>query len=177
MTPSDFLVFSDGSGHIDGYGGWASYMKSVDGRFSMYRAGSMIGTSVDRMEMTAMLEGLQMVLEIIPHADQSPRLMKTWKPKVDLFSDRENMVLSIRGTYSRSNSADLWRRFEFYESLMVIEAFHVPRETDYPEFVQVDLDASSGRILIKDFAEKCKLMAQDYKALSDHLPSHLPPKP
>lgn len=151
MTP-DIIVFSDGSGfHKDSFGGWSAIATTPDRIWKLFRWGSMVGTSVDRMEMTAMLEGLQMAVEI---ADVLPKKsLKKIKSKVHIYTDRENMVLSIKNVYSRSNSPDLWARFEVYEKILDITATHVDRETDFPEFVQVDLHSSSGRIHAKGYYE------------------------
>lgn len=131
----------------------------------MFRMGAIVGCTVDRMEMTAILEGLQLVIEMTPWAVREPdEDSLTWRPKVKMFSDRENLVLSIQRVYDRSNSRDLWARFEHYEGLIDIEAQHVLRETDYPEFVQVDTHASTGRIIAKEYG-----MATD-------LPLHCPPQ-
>ena len=149
----DFLMFTDGSGWKDGYGGWASLVKTFDGAHQMFRMGAIIGCTVDRMEMHAILEGLQLAIEMIPWAVREPDDdLRTWKPKVKMFSDRENLVLSIQRVYDRSNSRDLWARFEYYESQLDIEAEHVLRETDFPEFVQVHTHASTGRIIAKEYA-------------------------
>jgi len=150
--PADFLMFTDGSGYKDGYGGWACLVKTSDSMHQMFRMGAVIGCTVDRMEMTAILEGLQLVVEMTPWAVRRPEEDRnTWRPKVRMFSDRENLVLSIQGVYDRSNSPDLWHRFQYYETLLDIEPVHVLRETDHPEFVTVDMQASTARIIAKEY--------------------------
>jgi hypothetical protein len=156
----DLLVFSDGSGYKDGFGGWAAFACTPDRNWKTFRQGAIIGTSVDRAEMTGLLEGLEMAWEL---ARLHPKFQlsnpDSVKPKVRLHCDRENLVLSIRGVYDRSNCADLWARFAYYEKVLDIIPVHVERETDFVEFVQCDLHASSGRIVAKDYANAAKVPA------------------
>jgi ribonuclease HI len=150
---AQFSVYSDGSGHVDGYGGWACYVDDHTSGKAYFRQGSVIGTSVDRMEMTAMLEGMEIVMELARRTEQyqtAKMLGEVWKPLVHLFSDRENMVLSIKGVYERSNGRDLWARFAYYEDRCAIVAHHVNRETETPQFRTVDLYASTGRVVAKN---------------------------
>lgn len=152
---ANFTVWSDGSGYKDGFGGWAVRVRSENGEYDLFRMGCMAGTTVDRMELTGMLEGLQVVFEwfqaagnrFTRDADDLPR------PQVKIYSDRENLVLSIKKVYDRSNALDLWARFECYEKFMTVMAEHVMRETDFPEFMMADLHASSGRIIAKNYVE------------------------
>ncbi len=159
----DVLVFSDGSGYKDGYGGWAAYVCTPDRRWKTFRMGAIAGTTVDRAEMTAMLEGLEMAFWM---ARDLPQYQVNFgdmmgapcdRPKVLVYTDRENMVLSCKGVYDRSNSPDLWRRFEHYERELALTVMHVERETDFPELQTCDLHASTGRIIAKNYAENCAL--------------------
>jgi hypothetical protein len=162
MQDPDITVYSDGSGYQpDGYGAWAALAVSRGEVFRLFRTGMSSGTSVDRMEMTAMLEGLQMADEIIEDEFLNK---EEWhyaeglgcdRPRfrVRLLSDRESMVLSIKGVYGRTNAPDLWERFSYYEKRMEISAEHVARETDFADFQWVDLFASTGRIVIKQYLE------------------------
>jgi ribonuclease HI len=149
---ADILVFSDGSGYApDGFGGWAAIACTPDRTWKTFRMGSTFGLSVDRAEMTGLLEGLEMALSISRALNRAPDMEEGWKPTVAIFTDRENMALSIKGVYDRSNCPDLWYRFSYYESQLNIIATHVARETDYPEFALCDLHASTGRLVAKDY--------------------------
>lgn len=120
--------------------------------------GSTFGLSVDRAEMTGLLEGLEMALSmsrVLPKAQFMSG--ETWRPVVVAHSDRENMVLSIKGVYDRANCPDLWARFSYYEKVLDIRPIHVPRETDYPEFVVCDLNASTGRLIAKAYGDTMSL--------------------
>lgn len=150
----DLLLFTDGSGHRDGFGGWCAVARTPDKRFGYTQFGCASGTSVDRMEMTAFLEGLTMLstaIKGLPTLTPNPNRIRG--PIVFWYSDRESLVLSVRGKYARSNSPDLWARFEYYEKQFDIYPFHVSRETDFAEFRDADLHASSLRIVIKHYTE------------------------
>lgn len=155
---SDYLLFTDGSGYQDGYGGWACIVTDPSGTPLMFRMGCIMGATVDRMELTAILEGLQLVEEL---KTTNPKSIgdqgRTWHPVVHLFSDRENLVLSIQKVYDRSNAPDLWKRYEFYEGRLHVVARHVERETDHSQFITVDLHASTARIIIKQYGEANEL--------------------
>lgn len=162
--PPDFLVWTDGSGHVSGFGGWACRVDTQDRFHKMFRMGAVIGTSVDRMEMTAILEALQLVMEMRHLAARDESDPVQLRPlKVKMFCDRENLVLSIQRVYDRSNCQDLWERFAYYEQRLEIDIEHVLRETDFPEFEMVDLHASTGF-----------QMAKNYQAATDLL-SHIVP--
>ena len=150
---TDILVFSDGSGYKDGYGGWAACACTPDRNWKTFRMGSTFGLSVDRAEMTGMLEGLEMALSMSRVLPKAYTMGEGWKPVVAIFTDRENMALSIKGVYDRSNCPDLWARFAYYESKLDIVATHVERETDFKEFVMCDLHASTGRLIAKSYGE------------------------
>jgi len=152
MNEHDVLVFSDGSGYEkDGHGGWSAMACTLDRNWCTFRMGAIIGTTVDRAEMTGMLEGLQMAWEMSLNL---PKFVRgdSHKASVLIHCDRENVVLAIKKVYDRTNAPDLWARFEFYEKVMDIQANHVMRETDFPEFQQCDLHASTGRLIAKDHA-------------------------
>ena len=161
MDQPQYILFTDGSGYKDGYGGWACRVKSPDDKSCDYfRMGAIIGCTVDRMELTAILEGLQIVLEITMEARGGLRGHDVL-PFVKLYSDRENLILSIKGIYDRSNAPDLWARFAFYEKYLQIEPEHVLRENEHIEFEGVDLHASTGRIIAKNYGTAV------------HVPNHL----
>ena len=118
--------------------------------------GAMSATSVDRAEFTAFIEGLRLCLEVwsgISKTSLRGENEDRPKPKVHWFSDRESLVLSVRKVYARENCPDLWRAFEYYEDRMDIDATAVtePFTETEPEFVEVDLRASTGREIIKHY--------------------------
>jgi ribonuclease HI len=144
----DLLIVSDGSGHVDGYGGWAVTVFTPDRNIQVVRLGMINGITVDRAEMTAMLAGLAAALDILEKWPDRPE-----RPWVHVKSDRENMVLSMKGVYGRRNSPDLWASYEWFEKQLDITCEHIDREADCPELQQMDLHASTGRIVAKTYAE------------------------
>jgi hypothetical protein len=147
---ADVTLFTDGSGHMDGFGGWAAVVKSRDGKFRDFRMGAMTGTSVDRMEMTAMIEGLHMALHLVTEHPEIRRNIGIL-PSVLWYSDRESMVKSALGEFGRTNATDIWSQYAWFETQLRIYPVHVLRETEHPEFQAVDLHASTARLIIKNY--------------------------
>ena len=148
----DYILFTDGSGREqDGFSGWStqvfSQLPCINPR--RRRMGAMTGSTVDRAEFTAFLEGLQMILEM----DAEQHRIGNHRPEVLWYSDRENLVLSVSGKYGRKSSPDLWARFAYYESRMLIKSTHVSRETDFKEFQDCDLQSSTMRVVIKNYVD------------------------
>jgi len=147
----DIEIYTDGSGHINGFGGWAAFITTPDRIKKDFRMGSACCTSVDRMEFTALLEGLQGAWEMVM---QRPEYMDPdWKPNILWFSDRESLVNSVKGIYGRTNCPDLWQRFDFYEANMIINPRFVTEEIKKTlvEFKEVDLQSSVGYQMIKNY--------------------------
>ena len=161
----DFVVYTDGSGYSDGYGGSASYMRSEKHDKEETRLASFSHVSTDRAEFEALLMGLQSILECMgwtgkgdtKRLEASPN-----KPTVCWFTDRESLVLSIwrdedgQTIFRRKKQKDLWARFEFYETLFDISPFLIPRNSE-EEHAFVDRLASEGRLLVKEYYEIVKL--------------------
>lgn len=122
-------------------------------------AGGMLGVDVERAEFMALLEGLQLILQEANLADVKARAYLLLNPiRLTWFSDRESLVHSVtRGDdgqpiNKRTASADLWARFEFYEPMFRISAFHLPRNTN-PNQAVADQISSDLRTLLKDYFE------------------------
>lgn len=147
----DIEIYTDGSGHKNGFGGWAAFIATPDRVFKDFRMGTANGTSVDRMEFTALLEGLQGAWEMSEKMPQ--KHLGEWKPGVRWFTDRESLLNSVKRIYDRSNCQDLWNRFVFYEKRMDIDAKFVTDEMikTMPEFREVDLQSSTGYQMLKSY--------------------------
>jgi len=147
----DIEIYTDGSGHINGFGGWAAYITTPDRTRKDFRMGGASRTSVDRMEFTAFLEGLQGAMEM---AQEMPEWRdEGWCPAVLWYSDRESLVNSVLKTYARSNCPDLWDRFAFYEGQLLITPKFVTEEifAHSAEFREVDLQSSVNYQMIKAY--------------------------
>lgn len=170
----DFFLFTDGSGHQDGYGGWASLILGPTYNIAHARMAAAKGTTVERAEFEALLMGLQSILEQAKlESSSSLSRLETSPLHVLWLSDRESLVLSVTrkpdGTpvYRRKASPDLWARFAWYEKIFKITARHVKRETNAHHDI-VDRLASDARVLIKDYMEMPE------NAIRELLPSAVP---
>lgn len=152
MNDSDFdlVCYSDGSGHVDGFGGWAALCETPDKVWCIFRSAAINGISVERAEFSGLLEGLQMAMEL---SKQLPQYVPGWKPRVMLFTDRENLVLSIKGVYDCGTDKDLWNRYRYYESILDIAVTHLDRESKIAAFKLCDREASTCRIIAKQYAQ------------------------
>jgi hypothetical protein len=157
----DFCLVTDGSGHQDGYGGWSSLaigMQSFLGKTRVCMAGCR-GTTVERAEFSALLLGLQSILEAAGLDNRSGLdPLERCPLRVLWISDRESLVLSVTRrpdgstVYRRKASPDLWAHFEWYEKYFAITPRFSKRETNLYHNV-VDRLASDARVLIKDYME------------------------
>lgn len=155
----DFFLYTDGSGHQDTYGGWASVVVGPKHNVFEARMAACKGTTVERAEFEALLLGLQSILERtkmegaagIQHLERIPF-------KVLWLSDRESLVLSVtrkpdgNTVYRRKASPDLWARFEWYEKLFKITPRHTKRENN-PYHDIADRLASDARVLVRDYMD------------------------
>jgi len=139
----DWVVYTDGSGHKDGYGGCAAvgWNKGVTQTFQLMQGRN--ETSTARMEMEALLMSLQWIAE---HRELNERPCVWW------LSDRQDLVMSVAKICERRKNPDLWYRLSYYESMFDIHPYHAPRATTKGN-VLVDSLAGAGRKLIKNYLE------------------------
>jgi ribonuclease HI len=151
----DYVLFSDGSGHQDGYSGWCAVVINQHDGSVMRTLGSVFPSSTNRAEFTALLEGLELIQTLIDNGKL--KSIHPGRPRIHWYSDRESLVGSVSRKWGefagRSAEPDLWRRFEHYENRFVITATHIKRETDFADFEFADLHASSQRIVLKSYCE------------------------
>lgn len=150
MTETDFLLFTDGSGHEDGFGGWAAVAlhKSTGKLHEAYGCESR--TSTDRMEWAGLLAGLEMCRSL---AVTDYRLLIPGKPRIVWYNDRESVVKYVQSVHGYNSSKDLLARYHSLAATVELTAQHVKIEQDIPAFTFVDLHASSLRIAIKDYVQ------------------------
>ena len=165
---SPFLLFTDGSGCNDSFGGSASVaIHTGEPTFAHYVTRATYSTTVfnnvDRMEFDGLLNGLQSILDAL-HIHTPPMLedLRRRRPAVAWFTDRESLALSVwrpaiaeAGVprppfYARRASPDLWRRFDYYEELFHVIPMFNPRET-LAAHTEIDELASEMRELIKEW--------------------------
>ena len=150
---SSFTLYTDGSGYQDGFCGYcATFVSHIKGHPDTKSVmGAMSGSTVDRAEMTGLLEGLQAItdfLETVPSFRlPGGRITIGW------FTDREALAKSVSGEYGRGSSPDLWARLAKYEETFNIVPTWVQRENETKEFQICDLHASTMRVMIKHYLE------------------------
>lgn len=138
----DYYIFTDGSGHKDGVGGWAAYILNTQTLSSNLIYGGQNKTTTYRQEFKALLEALQFLFQ----NDDNKNL------QIEHYTDSESLNKGIRNEYSRRNrNIDLWNFYEFFEIYYFIESNHVNRDVSAIE--KVDLHASSMREIIKQYTQ------------------------
>lgn len=153
QVENNYTVYSDGSGHQDGFSGFAAIVENIDTGETRKVIGGMTCSSVNRAEFTAFLEGLELVIK---WENETKHIGKR-KAIVKWYSDRENLTKAVAYAWGpgkgRDTDVDLWRRFSYYEALLQIRGEHVPRDIGWPQFKRVDLDASTLRMIVKNYDE------------------------
>lgn len=140
--PVEWLIWTDGSGHTDGYGGYGAIAARVKSRAGIHpgplRASAAIhGTTVNRAEFTGLLEALQMIHSSEMKARGGGSSMYPSVPvRVRWFSDRENLVLGVGldpatgdPYYARHVDQDLWARYDWYAKSILVYPVYVARNT------------------------------------------------
>ena len=120
----DWILITDGSGHPDGLGGWGAIGWRTAGktRKTFKMKGCQNETTVARMEMTALLEGLHFISE--------QKGIPGHRPVVWWLSDRMDLVNDLRGVNKkRSANLDLWARFNYLDQKVEVHAFYAKRMT------------------------------------------------
>lgn len=136
--PLDWILWTDGSGHKDGL--QVSFVWFRSTRFPVPFSTLSASTcgSVNRAELTALLDGLHAILEMERgNAGEKAGWTPPMPRHVMWVSDRQNLVLSVardpetgQPVYKRDVDADLWARFEWYEKHFRVHPVHVARDTN-----------------------------------------------
>ena len=144
------LIVTDGSGHQDGNnaGGFAAIIRLPNGEAPMILYGAKTGTSVERMELEALLDALAWLVRGGYDAN---------RPEVRWYCDRQTLVEAVKRdewgepVMARSRAAaDLWARFECLEPLFRVTAIWNPR-CHLAANRRVDALAGELRIMLRDF--------------------------
>lgn len=161
-TDYDFELYTDGSGHADTFGGHS--VIGVSNKYNKYfvRAGAIYGTTTDRQEFEAFLNGLQGILDVMEwNSGGELKMLAARRPSVFWISDRENLVGSVtldekgHSLFKRKSSPDLWARYAFYETIFAVTAVHRDRNTVAFQ-AMADRISSECRVLIKNYIEILK---------------------
>jgi ribonuclease HI len=158
LTPAgkDFALYTDGSGHADGFGGHAVLCVSEKYHKFFVRSAGVYGTTTERQEFEALLSGLQGIMDVMDWNNHAAHdMLQHMKASVFWLSDREALVGCVRREngkplFRRRTCLDLWARFDFYEHYFDIEAVHRNRN-DNPYQALTDQVSSESRDLMKDY--------------------------
>ena len=156
-SPIDWMVWTDGSGHVDGFGGYGAVAMRVrllgNTCIPIQRASAAIcGTTVNRAEFTGLLEALQVIHTIeMGGRGQGASMYPVIPVRVRWFSDRENLVLGVatnpetgEAWYGRNVDQDLWARYDWYAKSIIVRPVHIERNSMAMQ-AKCDFIASHGR--------------------------------
>lgn len=144
----DYVLYTDGSGHENGWGAYASVAKfNAEPAQHILRLAGNYGSTVQRNELTAFLDGLHSIAD-----HQLRRVMRlglrevapknAWNTflgddriTVLWFTDRQNLAKALiydedyRPLNGRNNERDLWLRFSSMAKHFCITPLQVPRNS------------------------------------------------
>lgn len=172
----DYLLFTDGSGCTQGWGAHAAVIQRIDldpekgfRRVvdSRVRVGASYGSTVQRNELTAMLDGLHEILQwhIAETRDDDgiavdnqrkglQKLVADDRVTVMWFTDRSNLAKALlfdehdRPLNARASDVDLWLRFSSMARFACITPMLVARNS-VPEQAACDAMCSAARLALK----------------------------
>jgi len=162
----DFILVTDGSGHVDGFGGWAAEIETGPTRPSEkhHIFGGAAGTGeVFRMELTGLISALTFIFNKWQFwQGDMLRAFRSNPLKIVWSGDNQALVRAVyrdpvtkQHANSRYSCPDLWRQFEWYESFVIIAAQFVEREE--PIMQTVDWYASTNRRMCLELAAAAPL--------------------
>ena len=137
-------LFTDGSCYVASHtGGYASLIAFEDGSRKLIFGGAH-ATSIERMELTAVIEGLRYIRQYF--AD----LIKQTGTQVHvtLVNDREDLLRQISGEYGSKHNHDLWAAFKAVSDGMRITPIWTTRNI-HPAQAMVDKVCGDVRILLE----------------------------
>jgi hypothetical protein len=143
----DFCVYTDGSGHADGYGGSAALVVSKDPPAVKRLVRAENGCSVARAEMSALLMGLHHICTL--SGVVRPSQLKGKRPTVFWLSDRLDLVMTVAGVFEAQSNLDLWHHYRWYAQLLDVHAFHTKRMQHIYNAYTDEL-AGHARVLVKN---------------------------
>lgn len=139
----DYELWTDGSGHHDGYGAAASIWRHRDGVEDICVQAN-YGQTVARNEFMALLDGLQAILShavglaaTMRETPKNPLLLLSGadRPTIAWYTDRQNLALSLvyrddhQPVYARNTERDLWARYAFMSRHCAIVPYYAERNT------------------------------------------------
>lgn len=145
----DYSLFTDGSGHQDGYSGAAALVISNKQNQVKRLVRAENGSTVARAEMYALLLGLNWIADAA--GIMSPEKLKGLKPSVFWLTDRLDLALTLRGKCDPKKNLDLWCSCRWFCSFLDVQAFYTKR-LEHPYNTLADELAGNARVLVKDLS-------------------------
>jgi ribonuclease HI len=135
-------IFADGSwANLTNAGGYAALVQLADNSTHVVQ-GSAFPTSIERMELTAIVEGLRFLENTLRKQLLDNRL------SVAIINDREDVIRQISGEFDPNHNLDLWYQMQFYHERFNIIPIWMERNS-HPALLQVDLLSAHCREIIE----------------------------
>lgn len=141
----DYVLYTDGSGHENGWGAYAAVAKHSADPDHILRVSGNYGSTVQRNELSAMLDGLHAIADhqlrrVMRLALREVHPKNAWSTftgddriTVMWFTDRQNLAKALlfdewmRPLNGRNSERDLWMRYTAMAKHFCITPMHVPR--------------------------------------------------
>lgn len=141
----DYVLYTDGSGHQNGWGAHASVAKFNADQAHLVRVTGNYGSTVQRNELAALLDGLhaiadhqlrrvtQLGLREIPPKNPWNTFLGDDRITVLWFTDRQNLAKALlydedmKPLNRRNNERDLWMRYSAMAKHFCVTPLHVER--------------------------------------------------
>lgn len=142
----DYVIYTDGAGCSKGWGANAAVIYCVESKTYDIRISANYGQTVQRNELSAMLDGLFAAVEhkvatfdtsLLDEPPANPLHMLSGNDRVTVlwYTDRQNLAKSLLFNESgsplnkRSNERDLWMRYTALAKHVCITPMHTARNT------------------------------------------------
>lgn len=143
----DYVLYTDGSGHAGGWGALAAIAKCNANSEHVLRVAGNYGSTVQRNELTAFLDGLHAIADhqlrrVIQLGLREVAPKNAWNTflgddriTVLWYTDRQNLAKALlfdedhRPLNGRNNERDLWLRYSSMAQHFCVTPFQVPRNT------------------------------------------------
>ena len=145
MSTSDIYIYSDGScrGNPGGVGGWGVVVTDADENILNTLAGGVPNTTNSRMELTAVIEGLELVY------------LQSLSNNVTLLSDSTYVIDKAQKDYPPSQNRDLWERYlTLKQKIGILKFVWIPGHKGHPLQEMADTLATNASGDLKEWLVK-----------------------
>ena len=123
MSTSDIYIYSDGScrGNPGGVGGWGVVVADYDENILYTMSGGVPSTTNSRMELTAVIKGLELI-----H-------LYSLSNKVTLLLDSTYVITTAKKDFAPLQNRDLWERYlTLQEKIDILDLIWIPGHKGHP---------------------------------------------